>query len=162
MLREMDTVNIELRVLFKFREKEDAFKTHLYDNIDTFRAKYEEIFGHPIPFNNIKVVNRFLRGYAIQSIESTDHDSPDEGSEGLEIEYSDYRDVYDLTDIPEWPFRHVDTIYRYSNRERFIEYNIKGSVIIEIEWNADNEPRLVQENDVDCKYVPLTFEQRKI
>ncbi len=158
----MDTIIIEPIVLTKFWPEQEKFKTHLYETIETFRAKYEEIFGHPIPFHNIKVVNRFLRGYTIQSIESTDHDGPDEGSEGLEIEYSDYRDVYDLTDVPAWPFRHVDTIYRYSNKERFIEYNVHGSIIIEIEWNSNNEPRLVQENDVDCKYVPLTFEQRKI
>ena len=158
----MDTIIIEPLVLTKFWPDQDKFKTHLYETIETYRATYEEIFEHPIQFNNIKVINKFLRGYAIQSIESPAHDGPDEGTEGLEIEYSDYRDVYDLTDVPEWPFRHVDTIYRYSNRERFIEYNVHGSIIIEIEWTPNNEPRLIQENNVDCKYVPLTFEQRKI
>ncbi len=158
----MDTITIEPLVLAKFWPNQDKFKTHLYETVDTFRTRYEEIFGHPISFNNIKVVNRFLRGYSIQSIESPDHDGPDEGSEGLEIEYSDYREVYELTDVPAWPFRHVDIIYRYSNKERFIEYNVQGSIIIEIEWTPDNEPRLVQENNVDVRHVPRTYEENKI
>ncbi len=158
----MDTITVEPSVLLKFWPDQDKFKTHLQDSIETFRARFEEIFGHPIPFTNIKVINRILRGYAIIAVESPDHEGPDEGSEGLEIEYSDYRDITHTSDVPEWPFRHIDTVYRYSNRERMIEYNIHGSIIIEIEWNADNEPRLVQQNDIDVTHVPRTFEERKI
>jgi hypothetical protein len=134
----------------------------LQESIDTFRVRFEEIFGHSIPFDKIKVINGFLRGYTIQSIESDDHDGPDEGSEGLEIQFSDYRDVYDSSDVPEWPFRHLETIYRYSNKERMFEYNITGSVIIEIKWTPDNEARLVQLNAVDCTHVPRTYKENKI
>ncbi len=158
----MDKCKIEQHVFLKMWPNQETFKIHLQESIDTFRARFEEIFGHPIPFTNIKVVNRFLRGYAIQSIESDDHEGPDEGSEGLEIQYSDYRDVVDKSDVPEWPFRHVDTVYRYSNREQMIEYNIHGSVIIEIQWNADNEPRLLQHNNVDTTHVPRTLEENNI
>ena len=150
----MDTVNIELRVISKFYGKEDAFKIHLHNNIEIFRSTFEEIFGHSIPYNHIKVINRTFNSYIIQSIESPDHDGPDEGTEGLEIEFSDYRDVYNYDDIPEFPFRHLDTIYRYSNKERAIEYNIHGSIILEIQWNAENEPRIIQENNVDISHVP--------
>ncbi len=158
----MDTITIEPSVLLKFWPDQDKFKIHLHETVETFRTRFEEIFGHSIPFNKIKVINKMMRGYAIQSIESPDHEGPDEGCEGLEIEYSDYRDVNDSTDVPEWPFRHIDTIYRYSNKERFIEYNIHGSIIIEIIWTPDNEPRLVQQNDVNWHHVPRTFEENKI
>lgn len=150
----MDTVIIEPRVISKFYGREDAFKIHLQESIDTFRATFEEIFGHAIPYDRIKVINRAFNSYTIQSIESLDHEGPDDGTEGLEIEFSDYRDVYNLEDIPKFPFRHLDIVYRYSNKERAIEYNIHGSIILEIEWNAENEPRIVQENNVDTIHVP--------
>ena len=150
----MDTIHIELRVISKFHEREDTFKIHLQESIETFRTAFEEIFGHTISYDHIKVINRAFNGYMIQSIESLDHDGPDDGTEGLEMEFSDYRDVYNLEDVPEFPFRHLDTIYRYSNKERAIEYNIHGSIILEIEWNADNEPRIVQENNFDTLHVP--------
>ena len=153
----MDSVKIQDRVISKFYGREDAFKTQLLDNIETFRVRFEEIFGHSLPYDHIKVINGFLNSYTIQSIESPDHEGPDEGTEGLEIEFSDYRDVTFTSDLPEWPFRHIDTVYRYSNKERVIEYNIHGSIILEIEWNAENEPRIVQENNFDTKHVPRIF-----
>lgn len=158
----MDTIKIDPIIFLKMWSHDDTFKTHLQESIDTFRVRFEEIFEHPIPFDKIKVINGFLRGYTIQSIESADHDGPDEGSEGLEIEFSDYRDINDDSDVPEWPFRHLETIYRYSNKELMFEYNIYGSIIIEIEWTPDNEPRLVQNNDVDCTHVPRTYEENKL
>jgi hypothetical protein len=149
----MDTINIDQTVLNKFSYQHDTFIAYLYECIDTFKAKYYEIFKHEIPYNHIKVINQAFRGFAIQSIENDDHEGPDEGTEGLEIEYSDYRDVYDTSLVPIWPFRHVDTIYRYSNRERVIEYNINGEVLLEIAWNADNLPYIVQQNNVDSTHV---------
>lgn len=158
----METCKIERQIFLKMWPHEEKFKIHLQESIDTFRVRFEEIFGHPIPFDKIKIVNGFLRGYTIQSIESEEHEGPDEGSEGLEIEFSDYRDINNDSDVPEWPFRHTETIYRYSNKERMFEYNIHGSIIIEVKWNADNESELVQLNAVDTTHVPRTYEENKI
>ncbi len=131
-----------------------GLKTFIEESIEVFKIRYKEIFDKEIPYTHIKVNKKFLRGFSIVSREELSHDGPDEGTQGLEIQWSDYRDVHNTSIVPDMPFRHLDIIYRYSNKERAIEYNPYGLVVMEIAWNADNEPYYVQYNtDVDTTHM---------
>lgn len=140
----------------------EKFIAHINESINNFKTKYLEVFGTVINDDQIRLLNSGLCGYHIYSKDAFNEEylviKPIAGKDGLKIRWSGYRDVYISSAVPEFPYRQVDSIYINGRIRDAIEYNIDGTILLELEWDDDYKYYVLQNNThLRSYHAPAAF-----